>query len=67
MAEPTYADAMAELDAILAELEGDDVDVDHLAERVARAAELIELCRARLDAARVDVDRVVAHLDEAPS
>jgi exodeoxyribonuclease VII small subunit len=58
-----YADAMRELDAILAELEADDVDVDRLAERVARAAALIELCRGRIEAARVDVTRIVSELD----
>lgn len=60
---PGYADAMAELEGILAELERDDVDVDHLAERVARAAQLIELCRSRIDAARIDVDRIVETLE----
>ncbi len=40
-----YADALDELDTILRELEGSDVDVDRLAERVARAADLIALCR----------------------
>ena len=58
-----YAEAMRELDAILAELEADDVDVDRLAERVARAAALIELCRGRIEAARVDVTRIVSDLE----
>ena len=43
--ELAYADAMDELETILAELEREDVDIDHLAERVARARRLIELCR----------------------
>lgn len=58
-----YADAVAELEEILAELEADDVDVDRLAEQVRRAADLIELCRGRLDEARVEVTRIVADLD----
>jgi exodeoxyribonuclease VII small subunit len=58
-----YADAMRELEAILGELETDDVDVDRLAERVARAAALIELCRGRIEAARVDVTRIVTELE----
>jgi exodeoxyribonuclease VII small subunit len=62
-----YAEAMRELDGILAELESDDVDVDHLAERVARAAELIELCRGRIEGARLDVDRIVTTLDDTPA
>jgi exodeoxyribonuclease VII small subunit len=61
--QPSYADAMEELEVILAELERDDVDIDHLAERVARAAALIELCRSRIETARVDVTRLVEGLD----
>lgn len=58
-----YADAMDELETILADLERDDVDIDHLAERVARAAALIELCRNRIESARLDVTRLVSDLD----
>ena len=43
-----YAEAMDELEQILDELEGDDLDVDVLAVRVRRASELIELCRTRI-------------------
>ena len=54
---------MAELDRILRDLEGDDLDVDMLASRVERASFLIGLCRKRIGAARVQVERVVANLD----
>ena len=59
---PSYAGMLEELERILAELERDDVDVDVLATRVARAAELVEACRARIDRARMEVERVVATL-----
>jgi exodeoxyribonuclease VII small subunit len=59
----TYAGAVEELEAILAELEDDRLDVDHLAERVARAAELIRLCRQRIASTRLEVERIVADLD----
>jgi exodeoxyribonuclease VII small subunit len=59
----SYAEAVEELEAILAELDGDEVDVDVLAERVRRAADLVQLCRRRLDAARVEVTRIVADLE----
>ena len=58
-----YADAMAELDAILDELERDDLDVDVLADRVKRASELIKLCRTRIARAQADVDKIVTDLD----
>ena len=47
-----YAEALAELEKILAELERADVDVDVLAARVQRASELIRLCRDRIGTAR---------------
>lgn len=58
-----YADALGELDVILRELEGSDVDVDRLADRVARAADLIALCRDRIGSARLRIDEVIADLD----
>ena len=63
-AAPGYAQALDELDAILHELEGSDVDVDRLADRVARATELIALCRQRIQTARLRIDEVLADLDE---
>ena len=62
---PSYAEALAELDAILDELEAGDADIDALAARVERAADLVRLCRDRLDDARIEVTRIVADLDGA--
>jgi len=59
-----YAEAMAELEGILDELEGDDLDVDVLAERVRRASELLTVCRGRITRAQADVDRIVTDLEE---
>ena len=61
--QPGYAQALAELDQILRELEGSDVDVDRLADRVARASELIAVCRQRISAAKMRIDEVIADLD----
>jgi exodeoxyribonuclease VII small subunit len=62
-ATPDYAAAIAELDGILRELEGSDVDVDHLADRVARASTLIALCREKIANAQVKIEQVTADLD----
>lgn len=58
-----YAQAMDELEAILDDLDDDDLDVDVLATKVERASTLIQLCRDRIGAARIQVERVVASLD----
>lgn len=65
--QPGYAELMAELETILAELERDDVDVDVLAQKVARAAELVASCRDRIDRARMEVERVAASMNDPPS
>ena len=65
--EPGYASALAELEQILGELEASDVDVDQLADRVARATALIDVCRQRIGAARARIDEVIADLDGPPA
>lgn len=50
-----YEDAVTELEEILSELSDEDIDVDHLAERVKRATELVKVCRDRIAAARLEV------------
>ncbi|HEX5011283.1 MAG TPA: exodeoxyribonuclease VII small subunit [Planctomycetota bacterium] len=67
---PSYAEASAELEQILEKIEAGEVDVDEVVTLVRRGAELIRFCRERLDAARLEVGKVVADLDalekEAP-
>lgn len=62
-----YADCMAEIDAILAELEGADVDLDVLAARVRRASDLLRFCNQRLIDVRRDVDDVVTPMTSGQS
>jgi exodeoxyribonuclease VII small subunit len=62
--ETSYREALSEIEAILADLERDAVDVDELALKVARAADLIRVCRSRIADARLQVEEIVADLDE---
>lgn len=57
-----YADAVAELDEILDELDDDTIDIDVLSERVERAAELIAICRSRISVANERVASIVLGL-----
>jgi len=63
---PGFAESLAELEAIVAELESSELEVDHLAGRVERASELVRICRDRLDRARFAVEDVLERtaLDE---
>lgn len=59
----SWSAAIAELEAILVKLDDDALDVDTLAAQVARAAELIALCRDRIAGTKLEVERIVADLD----
>lgn len=49
---------MAEIEKILAELRSENIDVDTLAAKVARASSLIELCRQRLHNTELEVKKL---------
>lgn len=61
--EVRWADAIGELELILTKLDDDALDVDVLAAQVARAAELIGLCRDRIARTKLEVERIVGDLD----
>lgn len=62
--EPTgYAEAMREIEEILAELDTNSIDVDVLATKVERASFLITWCNERIGAAEFAVQQLVESLD----
>ena len=61
--ELSYAEATAELDAIIAELDQGQVDVDRLAERFRRATELVEELDRRIRATRRQVEGLAPRLE----
>ena len=63
-ADVSFNDALAELEQILGRLERDDVDLDRLAAELARAAELLELCRGKIRKAELEVSHIVEKLGE---
>ena len=61
----TYREAADEIEEILAKIEEDQqVDIDELAERVERAAKLIQFCFDRLRKAEMRVEKVTRDLTE---
>lgn len=57
--ELTYAEAMAEIEKILARLRSEEMDVDSLADEVKRATELIAGCKSRLRKAETEVTKIL--------
>jgi exodeoxyribonuclease VII small subunit len=65
-AEPalSFREAMDELEGILERIEGEEIDIDRLAEELRRAAELLDLCRGKIRKAEVEVTQIVQSLEE---
>lgn len=57
--EMSYKEAIAEIEQILKSLREEQNNIDTLSERVARATELIALCREKLRKAEEDVNKVL--------
>ncbi|MFH1999416.1 MAG: exodeoxyribonuclease VII small subunit [Planctomycetota bacterium] len=57
-----YGEAKEKLEKILREIEGDEVDVDDLGEKVKEAAQLIQVCREKLQKTRIEVEKVVSDM-----
>ena len=55
----SYDAAMQELQALVGQLQNDQIGVDALAEKVRRAAELIRLCREKLRQTETDVNEAL--------
>ena len=62
----SFGEAVAEVEEILAGLEEDAVDIDRLGGEVARAVELIQVCREKLEKTDREVRDLVAGLQAAP-
>jgi len=59
----SFREAMDELEGILERIEGEEIDVDRLAEELRRAAELLDLCRGKIRRAEVEVTQIVQSLE----
>jgi exodeoxyribonuclease VII small subunit len=54
-----YSQAVKRLDEIIRKIEGEEIDVDELAEKVKEAVELIQVCKAKIEKAELEVKNVV--------
>ena len=60
---PNYAEAFAELQTIVAEIEDGQISVDELSEKVKRATVLIKICKSKLTSTEEDVARILKDLE----
>ncbi len=59
----SYSEAIAKLRRIVSEIEGSELDVDLLSEKVQEATRLIKLCKEKLYKVDEDVKKVLEELE----
>ncbi len=64
VSELNYAEALEELEEILAGIEEDRFDLDELGDQVDRAAELIHACREKIDATELQIQSIIDELND---
>jgi exodeoxyribonuclease VII small subunit len=58
-----YTDAFEELQQIVLEIEEGEITVDELAVKVNRAAQLIKVCKNKLETTEEDVNEILKELE----
>ncbi|MDR2763543.1 MAG: exodeoxyribonuclease VII small subunit [Tannerella sp.] len=61
--ETTYTEAFEELKRIVSDVDRKEIPIDELAEKVRRAAQLVKICKSKLDSTEEDVNRILKELD----
>lgn len=63
----TYSEAIQELEAIVNEIENENISVDELSVRVKRAAVLIGICKQALHTTEEEVKKILEELNQEKS
>lgn len=58
-----YIDAYNELQQIVSEIELGEINVDEMASKISRAAQLITVCKAKLTATEAEVEGLLHQLE----
>ncbi len=58
-----YDDAMAELEALVRDMEYGEISVDDLSAKIKRSAILIRFCKAKLKSTEEDVESILKDMD----
>ena len=58
--EMKYEKAYAELQAIVRQMENDELDIDQMADQLKRAQELIKLCKDKLTKTDEEIKKILA-------
>jgi len=58
--QPSYKEAMEQLEKLLAEIESNSLDIDELSEKITVATQLIALCKEKLYQTEQEVQKIIS-------
>jgi exodeoxyribonuclease VII small subunit len=59
-----YQEALAELEALVLEMEHGEIAVDELSEKIKRSAFLLRFCKAKLKSTEEEVEKILLEMDD---
>ena len=59
----TYSQAIAELEAIVKEMQGENCSIDNLSKYTSRSLELLKICKAKLLTTDEELKKILAELE----
>ncbi len=59
-----YVEAIEDIEEILSQIEGDELDVDELSEKVKRVSVLLKLCKEKLHKTETEVENILKEIEE---
>jgi exodeoxyribonuclease VII small subunit len=62
--DPTYNEAITEIEEILQKIESGELDVDELTEKVKRVAYLLDTCKKKLKTSESEIQKVIDGLEK---
>ena len=62
-----YADAVAEMEQILALIESDGLSMDELSEKVKRVSVLLKSCESKLFETEKEIEQIIQSMDDRPA
>lgn len=62
--DPTYNEAITEIEEILQKIESGTLDVDELTDKVKRVAFLLETCKRKLKTTETEIQKVIDGLEK---
>ena len=61
--EMTYSQAIAELETIVKEMQGENCSIDNLSKYTSRSLELLKICKAKLLTTDEELKKILAELE----